>query len=373
MRRVTLLCLALALPRVAHAQCGDAGGPFDALVDGVEGATAFVRAIHFPSAPPSEIGHESVDDLNNVISNIATPFNIAAEAGFGMQFEKVNHPAQVVYWDLPGKHPPRRMMEINTAFGRPAKGIDSAFYLVQLPTNFFLMWRYWDEARKTGSPQAWNSFVYWGATLGATALAGGLNGLQAVDWVVSHRMAYSAAAKAFRGVAPEAKDPVVRAAARKAAKQAVHDASLAEGSSRNLVRNEVRGAAMKAFGEDSVANAMGATGRTAGRALLRDASKEAGDAAIRAAARAGAKALGKAALRFVPGVNAAIAACDVAVMVATFRDPNAGAIMKASSVGVALGSVVAATNIPVISQVGGAFSLASSMVPVAASLFGWSF
>jgi hypothetical protein len=76
--------------------------------------------------------------------------------------------------------------------------------------------------------------------------------------------------------------------------------------------------------------------------------------ATKLAARAGG--------RFVPGVNAAIAAADVAAFGATMADKNASVGKKVTAGITAAGSVLAATNIPIVSQVGGAVSTVSSIV-----------
>lgn len=75
-----------------------------------------------------------------------------------------------------------------------------------------------------------------------------------------------------------------------------------------------------------------------------------------------AKVLGKAGGRFVPGVNVAIAGADAAAFYATMRDPKASVGKKVTAGITAAGSALAATNIPVVSQVGGAVSTVSSIV-----------
>lgn len=98
--------------------------------------------------------------------------------------------------------------------------------------------------------------------------------------------------------------------------------------------------------------------KAGGKVLSKVAQKVAGSAI----AKAGAKALGKAAGRFAPGVNIAMAAIDTASFVNTMRDPKAGVGAKITSGVTALGSIAAATNIPIVSQVGAGVSLVSSIV-----------
>jgi hypothetical protein len=106
--------------------------------------------------------------------------------------------------------------------------------------------------------------------------------------------------------------------------------------------------------------------QTAGRVASRVAGSVAGRVAARVGAstvaRAGAAAAGRAAGRFVPGVNVAIAAADTAAFVNTLRDPKASVGSRVTAGVTALGSIAAATNIPVVSQVGAAVSTVSSFV-----------
>ena len=66
--------------------------------------------------------------------------------------------------------------------------------------------------------------------------------------------------------------------------------------------------------------------------------------------------------RFAPGVNIAMAAIDTGIAVATLADPKASTGSKVTSCITAAGSIVAATNIPVVSQIGAGVSIVSSFV-----------
>lgn len=81
------------------------------------------------------------------------------------------------------------------------------------------------------------------------------------------------------------------------------------------------------------------------------------------AGRAAIGTVGKAAGRFVPGVNVAIAAADTYTAARTLANPRASTWNKARTSVTALGSIVAATNIPVVSQIGAAISIGSSLLP----------
>jgi hypothetical protein len=88
------------------------------------------------------------------------------------------------------------------------------------------------------------------------------------------------------------------------------------------------------------------------------------------AAAKGAGTAAKLAGRFAPGVNVGIAALDVGIAIKTITDPKASIASKVTSGITALGSVAAATNIPIVSQVGAAVSIASTAVGAAIENFG---
>ncbi|QRN97322.1 hypothetical protein JRI60_51710 [Archangium violaceum] len=99
------------------------------------------------------------------------------------------------------------------------------------------------------------------------------------------------------------------------------------------------------------------------RSVSRAARQVGSTAAVKAGARVGGKALG----RFVPGANVAIAGVDTAAFVNTLRDEKASTGKKVLAGVRATGSIVGATNVPVVSQVGAAIStgadLASAIKP----------
>jgi hypothetical protein len=111
-----------------------------------------------------------------------------------------------------------------------------------------------------------------------------------------------------------------------------------------------------AHGDDAVKAALKA-GKVADTAI--DAART-GLGAAKVATKA-AGPLAKMAGRFAPGANVAMAALDTANAVATWRDPKASTAAKVTSGITALGSIAAATNIPVVSQVGAAVSTVSTI------------
>ncbi|MCA9567722.1 MAG: hypothetical protein KC656_07760 [Myxococcales bacterium] len=115
-------------------------------------------------------------------------------------------------------------------------------------------------------------------------------------------------------------------------------------------------------------SAIKAAAQRAGAGKLANVAKHTAEAAASAgksaklakvAAKAGGKAIGKAAARFAPGVNVAMAAIDTVAAGKDIADAwnGKGSVGKAAVSGVrALGSIAAATNIPVVSQVGAGIS-----------------
>ncbi|MFY0569332.1 hypothetical protein ACN28E_36660 [Archangium lansingense] len=111
----------------------------------------------------------------------------------------------------------------------------------------------------------------------------------------------------------------------------------------------------------------GAAGfKTADAAI--DAAK--GAEAVAKLGAKGASTAAKAAGRFAPGVNIGIAALDTAMAAKTIADPKASVASKVTSGITAAGSIVAATNIPIVSQVGAAVSTASSVAGAVVENFG---
>lgn len=163
------------------------------------------------------------------------------------------------------------------------------------------------------------------------------------------------AASAFRQSAPNATRPVVNAAARTAARQAMRNGAAGAGQVTTAARTAARNGG-------TLASGLGTATRNGARVALREGGEAAAKAATRAVATSALKTGAKAGARFVPGLNVAIAALDVGVAVSTIADPKASLGKKITSGVTALGSVAAATNIPVVSQVGAAVSAVSSFV-----------
>lgn len=214
------------------------------------------------------------------------------------------------------------------------------------------------EAVKTGSmadiAKAAKSTIE-AAKGGVETIQKGLETAVTVNKLVS---TYKAANAAFKAAVPGA-TKAVSAAAAKAAMKATF-----EGAAKGAVKGAAVEAALTAAknGGKIAEAVVGSAGRAAAKAALREGGKAAGEAALKAGARAAEGALAKGAARFAPGLNIAIAALDTANAVATLRDPKASTGAKVCSCITAVGSIAAATNIPIVSQVGAAVSIVSGFI-----------
>lgn len=229
--------------------------------------------------------------------------------------------------------------------------------LMQIPANTSQAVDSIGRAIRTGNAEDINRAVADGSSAGSNVLSAGVNATELARLTATRR-ASGEAARAFQQVAPDAPASVRNAAAGTAAREAFQGTAT-EAAERAAMRS---GAQAARAGGGTLASGVGATNRAAARAVL----SEGGEAAARAAARSvGRSALAtgaRAAGRFVPGANVAIAALDTANAVATLRDPNASTGRRVASVVTAAGSWVAASNIPVVSQVGAAVSAMSSFI-----------
>ena len=135
------------------------------------------------------------------------------------------------------------------------------------------------------------------------------------------------------------------------------------------VSRDVLKTALEAGKAEGVAKATEAALKAAERngvRLSETALKGVTEAGARAAAeetaRLGTKAAGKGLGRFAPGVNIAIAAYDTYHCYETWRDPNAGGWQKGMATATAVFSWAAATNIPIVSQIGAGLSIVTSLL-----------
>jgi hypothetical protein len=249
-------------------------------------------------------------------------------------------------------------------FGRFAKSgapfiglVGTAFIL---PESFSKAGKTISTARETGDGQDINRAV--GATTSAVGnTAKGVKAGYDTYNLVNQSQRFAkwratrSAASAFRQSAPNATRPVVNAAARTAAKEALKNGAANAAHVSNAARTTAKGGG-------TLAKGLGTVGRNGARVALREGGEAAAKAATRAVATSALKTGAKAGARFVPGLNVAIAALDVGVAASTIADPKASLGKKITAGITAIGSVAAATNIPVVSQVGAAVSAVSSFV-----------
>lgn len=184
-----------------------------------------------------------------------------------------------------------------------------------------------------------------------TAAQAATDSAKAASTAVQYAASRRAAAAAIRTAEPTVSKSAARAASRAIAE------SVTTSAARGATQRGMTMAATKAADGALRASSPGLAG-----AARRTVMRSAGNAAAKAAGNTAAKTLGKAAARFAPGVNVAIAAYDSAVMVKDLRDPKASMTKKIASVVTAAGSGVAATNVPIVSQVGAGVALISGMV-----------
>lgn len=152
------------------------------------------------------------------------------------------------------------------------------------------------------------------------------------------------------------------AAAGKAGAEAVLDASK-KATTELLEKGGIKGAkAIQKAGVNAIDDVVAAGAKLATKSVSKGAAKAAGRAAAATAAKGGAKLLAKSAGRLVPGMNIAMAAIDTAEAAKIISDPKASTTKKVAAGFTAAASAVAATNIPVVSQVAGVASIAGSLI-----------
>lgn len=191
-----------------------------------------------------------------------------------------------------------------------------------------------------------------------TTISVASDGLQTARDVQRYGVAYRAARQSVAQSAPTLSPAVQRAASRAAARSAFSGANVAatRSATRTAVQNTLRRAGA------SAGDVAGGVSRTAGRRIVGRVAPQAARAAVPAVARAASGPIARAAGRFVPGANVAIAGLDVAQFANDMRNPRVGTARRIASGITALGSVAAASNIPVVSQVGAGVSTVSSLV-----------
>lgn len=291
-----------------------------------------------PSAPRTQASAQGQADqfesANNRVGQGANGLRSLTDGVAATQVRGAAGPQRLGPWELPGRGNAATVEGVNTRGARWAGAAGTAASVAQLPGAAYLAFR--DTRDFFRNPSAATANTAAGSVAGAAST--GLNvvkgGLETAGNVSNYRAAANAARTAFTQAAPDVSRAVTQRVATTAAREAL------EGASRQVVRH----VAARAAGEGlEVAGRLGAN-------------------AARAAMHGGGTAVARAAGRFAPGLNVAIAAADTAAAASTLADPNASAGKKVTAGVTALGSVAAATNIPVVSQAGAVVSTVSGFV-----------
>lgn len=169
--------------------------------------------------------------------------------------------------------------------------------------------------------------------------------------------AYRAARQAYVARAPEAP-----AAARSAARRVAADTM--------RLRVNDAGRISPGAGRPTAVQMQQRAGEAAARRAPAQLAQSTAQSAANAASRAGRQAavrvatgqVARLAGRLTPGVNGAMFVADAAAAYQAWRDPNASTGRRVTATITALGSAAAASNIPVVSQVGAVVSTLSSWV-----------
>jgi hypothetical protein len=253
---------------------------------------------------------------------------------------------------------PKTKLNLAGKLGIAGKAFGAVTSAAKLPGQIGTAFGDVRNAVRSGSRKDFDQAVGSVAAAGKGVVSTINNGLSVARDVQKFGSAYKAASGAFKAAVPGAGPKLARAAAGAAARSAFEGAtsSAAKAATRTAVKSAV------SAGGASVRAAAGTASRAAARAALETGGKAAAKAATTAAAKAAAGPLARAAGRFAPGANIAIAAMDTAAAYSAVRDPNASTTKKVTSVITAVGSIAAATNIPVVSQAGAAVSAVSSFV-----------
>jgi len=237
--------------------------------------------------------------------------------------------------------------------------VGTVAHVVKLPGAIATAVKDIREAVRTGSRADIATAAHSVLDAAGDAVETAADGLEAAVKVNKLATTYKAAKLAFKAAAPGVTEAVAKAAAKSAMKSTFEGATrqVARAAARQVVKDVAKAEA------GSIARAVaGSASRAAAKASLKSASHAAVEAAAHAGAHAATGTLARAAARFAPGVNIALAAIDTASAAATLADPKASLGSKITSCITAAGSIAAATNIPIVSQVGAAVSTVSSIV-----------
>ncbi|WP_163787226.1 hypothetical protein [Myxococcus vastator] len=287
-----------------------------------------------PPPPPAARQEDRFEAANNVVGQVANGVKSVADGVAATQVRDANGPRRIGPFSLGSSG--STVEGANTRAARVAGGAGLAASVAQLPGAGYLAARDVRDAFRNPSGESINKAAGSVASLASTGLNVVKGGLEVAGNVSNYRAATNAARTAFNAAAPEA---------------------LRGGAGANRVATTAANAALDGGSRQVVRQAAAAVAEEGGER----AARLAGNAA-RTALRNGGTQVARAAGRFAPGLNVAIAVADTAAAVSTIRDPNASTGKKITSGITALGSIAAATNIPVVSQAGAVVSTVSSFI-----------
>ncbi|WNG57001.1 hypothetical protein F0U59_21240 [Archangium gephyra] len=274
----------------------------------------------------------------NLVGRAANAVKSVTDTVLGLATKTTNGQRTFGPFNL-GSQPRSTVEPMNTRGSRAASVLGTAASVAQLPGAAYTAVRDARNFIQNATAENGIKAAGSGASLVSTAANVAKGAIETGNLIRNFRGIRDAAAQTMLQRAPDAARSVVNRVAGEAAQQVL------DGASRQVTR--------------------GAAARVATEGL--EAAARAGASAARGAApHVLAATAGRAASRFVPGLNVAIAAADTAAFGSEVAnairtgEPNWG---KLATGGItALGSIAAATNIPVVSQVGAAVSTVSSLV-----------
>jgi hypothetical protein len=352
-------------------QCYPTGTPRG--LAGLPQSPAFAGGLAGPSFSPGSVSHLMSQGgmPGSSVYNAAPLLHVQSQAAMGITNPSSSSRGRedVGAWETfrgasTGNAVLKAVTRASSRLGRGARGLGSVAGLagaaIALPggisnaiSSIETAWRTGEKDDIARASASSTSALSTGTRLGKHSLETFSMGARGI----SGHLARRAGAQAFKQAAPGASKAVVKAAAKQAAKTA-----LTEAAEKVAKRGVTAAATAAAKGGGTLARGAGTLGRAAAKKLLREGGEAAAKAAGKAVAKGALKSAGKAAGRFVPGMNVAIAAFDTASAVATLADSKASTGKKVTSVITAAGSIVAATNIPVVSQIGAGVSAVSSFI-----------
>lgn len=298
------------------------------------------RPAQQPAARPAQQPAQQQDrfeGLFNAVSRGANAIKSVTDTVAGAATRTVTGQRTFGPWNL-GSQQRSTVEPMNTRGSRAAGVAGTLATVAQLPGAAATAFRDVRNAFQNATAETVTRATGSTASLVSTASSAAKGIIETGNLISNFRGIRDAAARTVLERAPDAARGLVNRVAGETAQQVLDGAS----------RQVTRAAAARVAGEGlEVTARAGAT-----------AAREAAPHVLAATA-------GRAASRFVPGLNVAIAAADTVafgseVANAIRGDVNPGKLVTSGIT--ALGSIAAATNIPVVSQVGAAVSTVSSLI-----------